>query len=67
MGKMAMYYGKTLKVKPFGLMTGSELPTKKLATKLDTKWNPIYSKMMESPGVSGRCGRRTSTEQIPPS
>jgi hypothetical protein len=45
MGKMAMYYGKTLKVKPFGLMTDPELPTKKLATKLDTKSNNLYYKL----------------------
>lgn len=32
-----MYDGKLLKIKPFHLMTGSELPTDKLATELDTK------------------------------
>ena len=51
MGKMVMYEGKPLKVKPFRLMTGLELPTKKLATELDTKWKPIFCKMMEAPGV----------------
>ena len=51
MGKMVMYDGKPLKVKPFRLMRGSELPSKKLATELHTKWQPIYRKMMEAPGV----------------
>jgi hypothetical protein len=51
MGKMVMYEGKPLKVKPFRLMTGLELPTKKLATELDTKWKPIFRKMMEAPGI----------------
>ncbi len=51
MGKMVMYDGKPLKVKPLHLMTCSKLPTKKLATELDTKWKPIFCKMMEAPGV----------------
>ena len=51
MGKMVMYDGKPLRVKPFRLMRGSELPSKKLATELDTKWKPIFRKMMEAPGI----------------
>lgn len=32
-------------------MTGLELPTKKLVTGLDTKWKPIFCKMMEAPRI----------------
>ena len=51
MGKMVVHEGKPLNVKPFRLMTGSELPTKRLATELDTKWNPIFCKVMEAPDI----------------
>jgi hypothetical protein len=32
-------------------MTGSEMPTKTLVNELDTKWKPIFRKMMEATGV----------------
>jgi hypothetical protein len=32
-------------------MTGLELSTKKLATELDTKWKPLFCKMMEAPWI----------------
>ena len=44
MGKMVMYDGKPLKVEPFHLMTGSELPTKKLATELDTNGSLFFTR-----------------------
>ena len=37
-----MYNGKSLTVKPFLLMRGSELPT--------MKWKPMYCKTMDAPG-----------------
>lgn len=51
MRKMITYDGKLLMVKPFCLMIASMLPTRKIRTELDTKWKPVYCKMMEAPGV----------------
>ena len=51
MGKAVIHKGKASKVEPFHLMTGSKLPNAKLARELDTKWKPIFRKMMDAPGV----------------
>ena len=48
MGKTVVYNNKTFKTKPFHKMKGSEIP-KSLRAEFDTKWKPIFKKMMETP------------------
>ena len=48
MGKTVVYNNKTFKTKPFHKMKGGEI-TKSLRAEFDTKWKPIFKKMMETP------------------
>ena len=50
MGKTVVYNNKTFKTKPFHMMKGTDLP-KSLRAEFDTKWKPIFKKMMEAPGL----------------
>lgn len=51
-GKTIVHKGKTYCIKPFYLMKGIDLPSKKLVLyEMDTKWKPIFRLMMKAPDV----------------
>ena len=41
----------THRLKPFHLLSGKELPNKKLQDEFNGKWKPIFTKMQEAPGI----------------